>query len=375
MFDIPSVRIGRVFGIPVEVNLSWFIIFALLTFSLSTTVFPSLDEAGGASALLLTAVGMVTALLFFASILAHEIAHSLVAKAQGAEVSRITLFLFGGVAQIDDEPRTPGREFLMAAAGPAMSLVIAAVCSVVHAVAVTRGLPWWAWAPPQYLASINLLVAVFNLLPGFPLDGGRVLRSVLWALTGDVAKATRWASRSGQAIGWTMVFFATMGVIRGQSNMIWLGLVGWFIASLAGQSYRQQLLRSRTEGVPVSSIMTPSPQYVPGEISLEQLVQQYFLGGRHSRYPVIFEGSIVGLVSLPDVKRIPREDWPFTQTIDVAQRNLTELVVAHDAEVSSVLRQLSAERPGGLLIVKDGRLAGIVTRADVLAFLGDAQNS
>lgn len=369
MFDIPSVRIGRVFGIPVEVNLSWFVIFGLLTFSLSTVVFASLEEAQGASPVLLTVVGMLTSLAFFGSILAHELCHSLVARASGGSVDKITLFIFGGVAQIDEEPKTPGKEFLMAAAGPAMSLVIAAVCSVAVVATTVSGLPWWTWGPLRYLASINFLVAVFNLLPGFPLDGGRVLRSVLWAATGDVVKATKWASRVGQALGWAMVFFAVTGVLQGRTNLIWLGLVGWFLASLAGQAYRQQVLRSRTEGVPVSSIMTPSPDHVPGEISVEQLVQQYFLGGQHSRYPVQLDGSIVGLVSLPDVKRIPRDDWPLVRTIDVTERDIAALVVEHDAQVSEVLNRLSGDRPGAQLVVRDGRLVGIVTRADVIALL------
>lgn len=369
MFDIPSIRVGRVFGIPVEVNLSWFVIFALLSFSLSATVFPSLEEASGASAPLLTGVGMATALLFFVSILAHELCHSLVAKAQGAAVDRITLFIFGGVAQIDEEPQGPGKEFLMAAAGPGMSLVLAAVFALAGAGSVARGLPWWTWAPLQYLAGINLLVALFNLLPGFPLDGGRVLRSILWGITGDVLKATRWASRAGQAIGWVMVYIAVTGVLQGRTDLIWLGLIGWFIASLAGQAYRQQVLRARTEGVPVSAIMSPSPEYVDGAISLEQLVQQHFLGGRHGRYPVMHDGSIVGLVSLPDVKRVERSEWPLVRTLDVAQRDLAQLVVPHDASVTTVLKRLSGDRPGALLVTRDGRLTGIVTRADVIALL------
>jgi Zn-dependent protease len=369
VFDIPSIRIGRVFGIPIEVNFSWFIIFALLAFSLSTVVFPSLEESSGAPPVLLTIVGMATALLFFASILAHELSHSLVAKAEGADVDRITLFIFGGVAQIDEEPRTPLREFLMAAAGPGMSLLIAAACSLGYAAASVRELPWWIWAPLQYLAGINLLVALFNLLPGFPLDGGRVLRSVLWGIMKDLNKATRWASRSGQFIGWTMVFFAVTGVLQGRSDFIWFGLVGWFISSLAGQAYRQQELRAQTEGVKVASIMSPSPEYVSGEISLEQLVQRHFLGGKHSRYPVMVEGSIVGTVSLPDVKRVPREDWPLIRTLDVTERDLSQLVVSHDDAVSSVLGRLSGDRPGALLVVRDGHLAGIVTRADVIALL------
>lgn len=372
MFDIPSVRIGRVFGIPVEVNLSWFVIFALVAFSLATAVFPALDEAATAPGWLTAVVGSVTALLFFASILAHELCHSLVARAEGGSVEKITLFIFGGVAQMDEEPRSPGKEFLMAAAGPGMSLLIAVVAFLGYATTVTRGLPWWVWAPLEYLAGINLFVAVFNMLPGFPLDGGRVLRSILWGLTGDLLRATRWASRVGQAIGWAMVTWAVIGVVGGQVGLIWFGLIGWFIASLAGQAYQQQLVRSRIDGVRVADVMTSEPEYVSGDLTLDQLVQAHFLGGRHSRYPVIFEGSIVGLVSLPDIKRVDRADWPFVRTVDVANRDLKQLVVPVDSPVESLVPMLAGDKPGALIVSSGGRLAGIVTRADVIALIEGA---
>ncbi len=369
MFDIPSVRIGRVFGIPVEVNLSWFVVFALVAFSLATTVFPTLEEAAGAPAWLTAVVGVVTALLFFASILAHEVCHSLVARAQGGRVEKITLFIFGGVAQIDEEPRSPGKEFLMAAAGPGMSLLIAVVAFLGYAITAARDLAWWVWAPLEYLAGINLFVGVFNMLPGFPLDGGRVLRSILWGVTRDLLKATRWASRVGQAIGWTMVTWAVIGVLGGQTGLIWMGLIGWFIASLAGQAYRQQVLKSRMERVRVADIMSRAPQFVDGDLTIDQLIQTHFLGGRHSRYPVIFDGAIVGLVTLPDIKSVDRSEWPFVRTVDVANRDLGKLVVPADAPVESVIPLLAGEKPGALIVSQGGRLAGIITRADVLALL------
>ena len=369
MFDVPSLRIGKVFGIPVEVNASWLVIFGLVAFSLARSYFPSIQEANGAPVWLMVVVACVTALLFFLSVLAHELSHSLVVRAEGGNVDRITLFIFGGVAQMDDEPRSPGREFLMAFAGPAMSLLLAGVCFVAFVVTTTAGAPWWIWAPLQYLAAINLAVGIFNLLPGFPLDGGRVLRSILWAITGDVLKATRWASASGQLIGWAMVAWAVLGVLNGRTDLIWFGLIGWFIASLAGQAYRQQLLRSRIEGVKVSRIMTPTPEYVDGQLMLDQLVQRYFLGARHSRYPVMNEGAIVGLVTLPDVKEVARADWPFVRAIEITSTNLSELTVAEDAPVDGLIARLAKDKPGALLVVGEGRLVGIVTRADVLELI------
>jgi len=369
VFDIPSLRVGKVFGIPVEVNASWLVIFGLVAFSLARSYFPSIPAASGAPTWLMVIVGSVTALLFFLSVLAHELSHSLVVRAEGGSVDRITLFIFGGVAQMDDEPRSPGREFLMASAGPGMSLLISGVCFVAYVAAASRGAVWWVWAPLQYLSAINLAVGIFNLLPGFPLDGGRVLRSILWAITGDVLKATRWASGTGQAIGWAMVASAVLGVLNGRSDLIWFGLIGWFIASLAGQAYRQQVVRSRVGGVDVGRIMTPSPEFVDGELTLDQLVQQHFLGSRHSRYPVLHEGSIIGLVTLPDVKRVDRADWPFVRTVDVTHRDLQTLVVTQDSPVEGVISRLAKDQPGALLVVAEGHLVGIVTRADVLGLI------
>lgn len=369
MFDFPSFRVGRLFGIPVEVNASWLVIFALVSFSLTTSYFPAIGQARGASPALLVVVGVVTSLLFFLSVLAHELCHSLVVKAEGGHVDRITLFIFGGVAQMDEEPRSPGREFLMAAAGPAMSLLISAVCFGGFALAVANSAPWWVWAPLEYLTVINLAVGIFNLLPGFPLDGGRVLRSILWAITGDILKATRWASRSGQVIGWAMMASAVLGVLNGRTDLIWFGLIGWFIASLAGQAYRQQVLHSRIEGVTAEEIMTATPAYIDGDATLDQAVHDHFLSGQHTRYPVMYEGAIIGLATLQGIKRVDKADWPFVRVVDVTDRNLDELVVDRLALVDTLIARLAGDRPGALLVVGDGRLVGVITRADVLALL------
>ena len=372
MLEVRSLKVGKIFGIPFEVNLSWIVIFALVAFTLGTGYYPTIPEAAGAPTWLFWVLGVVTALLFFASILAHELSHALVTLAGGGRVDKITLFIFGGVASIEEEPRSPGREFLMAAAGPAMSLLIALVCFVGFAFTVTRGLAWWLSAPLGYLAYINLLVALFNLLPGFPLDGGRVLRSILWAISGDQLKATKWASRSGQVIGWSLVGLAVVTVLRGDTGFIWFGLVGWFIAWLAGASYRQQQVRSRLSGVSVGQIMTPHPAFVSGDITLEQLAHEHFLGAEHSRYPVIFGGQIVGIVSLPNAKSVARADWPYVQVIEVTDRDLSRLSVLAETPVQVVLSRLAGEGTGAILVVADGRLAGIVTRADVMALLQES---
>ena len=365
MFSIPSFRLGKVFGIPFEVNLSWVVIFVLVAMTLATSYFPDVKGAQGAPAWLLGALGIVTALLFFASILAHELCHALVTKLEGGKVEKITLFIFGGVAQIEEEPRSPGRELLMAAAGPAMSLFIAGVCFLAYRVGADTW-PWWVIQTLRYLATINLFVGVFNLLPGFPLDGGRVFRSILWAITGDILKATRWATRSGQVIGWGMVALAVYGTLRGDTSLLWFGLVGWFIAWLAGAAYRQQEMQSRLAGLTIDTIMTPHPEYVDGELSVEALVNEHMLGRQHSRYPVIDNGAIIGVVALSDVKKIPRPDWPYRRVAEITDKDLGNLSVDAATPVQSTLARLAADKSGALLVVRDGRLVGIVTRSDVI---------
>lgn len=366
MFGLPSFRIGRIFGIPLEVNPTWLVVFVLVSVSLGLSYFPAFFDW---PVVLSLGMGVVTALLFFGSIVVHEMSHSLVARAGGLNISRVTLFLFGGVAQMEEEPRSPGREFVMAIAGPGASLLLSGAFFAAYAVLVAVEAPDVLWAPLEYLAAINFSVALFNLLPGFPLDGGRVLRAALWAFTGDVLKATRIASRTGQVIGWLMVGVAVLGVLNGMPNLIWFGLVGWFISSIAEASYRQQLLKSRMSHVPVSAIMTPDPAVVSADITLEQLAHDYFLGGRHTRYPIVKDGAIVGLVSLSQVKRVPREAWATTTVLSVAETDLGRLTVDAADHVDHVLVRLSTDEPGALLVVSKGMVVGIVTRADVIARL------
>ncbi|MDH4139459.1 MAG: site-2 protease family protein, partial [Coriobacteriia bacterium] len=284
MFGLPSLRIGKIFGIPVEVNTSWFIIFALVATSLSFSYYPAVFGWPPAVSI---ASGVITTLLFFASVVAHEMSHSLVARAGGLRINKVTLFLFGGVAEMAEEPHGPGREFAMAVAGPAMSLLLAGLFFFGYVVLAVAGASDIIWGPARYLGMINLFVAMFNLLPGFPLDGGRVFRSFVWAVTGDLLKATLWATRAGQVIGFSMVGGAAIGVFNGRLDFAWLGLMGFFLTILSESAYRQQLAKSRLASVTVADIMTPSPLVVPGEVTLEQLAHDYFLGGRHSRYPVL----------------------------------------------------------------------------------------
>lgn len=364
MFGLPTFRVGRIFGIPLEINPTWLIIFVLVAVSLSFSYYPAAFPGRGPFVDVTS--GIITALLFFASIVAHEMSHSLVARAGGIRISKVTLFMFGGVAQMEEEPATPSRELAMAAAGPGMSLVLAALFGVGATVLFSVGASDVYWGPLEYLAVINFWVALFNLLPGFPLDGGRVLRAGIWALTGDILKATRWASRSGQTIGFSLVALAVIGVLQGTLNFVWFGLIGWFIATLADSAYRQQLARSRFHDMSVSRIMTGNPEVVSADLTLDVLLRDYFIEGEHTRYPVASEGSIIGLITLDDVKRTPRSEWSSRTVGEVAQTDLARLVVAATAPADLVFERLAGDVPGALLVVDEGRVVGIVTRSDVM---------
>ena len=368
MFGLRSFTIGRFFGIPLEVNSSWFLIFFLVAFTLSTSYLPAALPEQNSTVHVFIASAMTAA--FFASIVIHEFAHSLVARAGGLKISRITLFAFGGVSQMEDEPTGPGLEFLIAFAGPGMSLILSGIgfgaMAILHSIEASPMLQ----IPVEYLTYINLTVAIFNLLPGFPLDGGRVLRSILWAVTGDILKATRWASRMGQLLGYALIAVAVVGVLRGSLDLIWFAVMGWFLSSLAGAAYQQQLVKSRLSEVPLSSIMSSPVTLVPADTTLEEMAHSFFLGGRHSRYPVVSEGRVIGLIELQAIRDLARDQWSTLTAGETANKDLSEVVVTPEVTVDQVLTRLEPNGPGAVLVVEDGRLSGIVTRADVIRLVG-----
>ena len=370
MFGLPSIRIGRLFGIPLEIDASWFLVFFLVAATLTTSYFPTaLPDRAPAQYVLL---GVLTALAFFGSLVLHELAHSLVARAGGLRISKVTLFLFGGVSQMEEEPHSAGREFVMALAGPLTSVFVGGVCFGAAALLRAVGAAEALWVPFEYLALINWSLAVFNMLPGFPLDGGRVLRAALWASTKDLLKATRWASRAGQALGMLLIASAVLGVLGGRYNLVWLALIGWFLANAAAGAYQQQVIRAKLAEVPLHQIMSAPAELVPAEMSLEAMAHSYFLGGRHTRYPVVSEGRVVGLVDLARLNTIPREQWKALSVGEVAARDLADVVATPETTVEAILPRLEPGGPGAVLVVQEGRLAGIVTRADVIRLIRES---
>lgn len=363
MFNLPSVRIGRLFGIPLEVNVSWIPVFLLVTWSLAAFWFPS--QIPGASVAAIWLVSAISAVLFFGSVVVHELCHSLVARLGGLKIERVTLFLFGGVSQMEEEPASPGLEFTMAIAGPGASIVLGILLFGLAAVAALLGAPAILLAPLSYLALVNAFLGVFNLLPGFPMDGGRVVRAILWKLTGDLLKATRWASRLGQALGYLMVAIGVVGAFYGRVDLVWFILLGWFLSTLASSAYQQQIVRTRLSHLPVADVMSAPVVFARGDMDLEALIDEFFLGQRHSRYPLHMNGEVVGLVSLSQVKSVPRDRWRETRAVDIAERDLASVMVDAQTPVESVLSRL-VSGPGALLATSGDRIVGIVTRSDVV---------
>jgi Zn-dependent protease/CBS domain-containing protein len=379
-------RIGRLFGINIYVDWSWLLIFFLVTWNLATSftqVHPTWAPA------LTWGVAIVAALLFFASVLAHELAHSVVAQMQDIPVRNITLFLFGGVSNIQQEPKSPRAEFLMAIVGPFTSIVLGIVFLLVAGAA--GGLPPNAATDPSaalagldpittillWLGPVNILLGLFNLIPGFPLDGGRVLRSILWAATDNFRRATRWAAGVGQVVAWLLILtgiamifgvqvpFFGSGFVGG----LWLAFIGWFLSSAAIQSEQQVVLHDLLEGVPASRLMRSNVPTVPPRISVAELVHRYVMGTDERAFPVMNGDRLVGLITLEDIRKVAREAWDTTSAnaIMTPAEELTSVTPQTDA--AEALDKLQQRDVRQLPVVSEGHLVGMVRRRDIVRWL------
>jgi len=381
-----GLRIGRLFGITISVDWSWLLIFWLILWNLATG-FAQVHPTWGAG--LTWGLALVAALLFFASVLAHELAHSLVARAQDIPVRNITLFLFGGVSNLEQEPGSPRAEFLMAIVGPITSLVIGGICLL--AAGAFRRLPADAAANPAtaftaldplttlllWLGPINILLGIFNLVPGFPLDGGRVLRAILWGATGSFRTATRWAAGVGQVIAWlliaggiAMIFgvevpFFGVGVVSG----LWLAFIGWFLSSAARQSVQQVVVHDLLAGVPAARLMHSNGPTVSPTISVGDLVQHYVLGTDERAFPVLDGEQLAGLVTLEDIRKVARAAWDTT-TVRAIMTPADQLAsVTPQDDAAAVLDTLMQRDVRQVPVIAAGHLVGMVRRRDIMRWL------
>jgi Zn-dependent protease len=363
VFDLPSIRVGRIFGIPLELNVSWFVVFAVIGGILTFSYFPT--EFPGRPLWVDAASGIIGALLFFGSIVVHEFSHSLVARRGGVTVDRVTLFLFGGVSQLSEEPRGPGRELAMAVAGPLMSVVLSIVFYVAYAVMYDAGVSNVWWAPVEYLAVVNAAVAVFNFLPGYPLDGGRVLRAYLWWATGDRLRATRLASGAGQVLGVAIAAGAAIGVVTQGWEWAWMLLVGLFLRALAASAMREQAVRLELAAVRVGDVMAPPVVLAPQEpVSVALPAALGVSPG--SPIAVAQDGRLVAITDGASLARAMSSAGPDAPVSSAVRPVPPHGSIDARSSLEAAARALQVSGEHGLLVVRDGRVAGTLS-SDVVA--------
>jgi Zn-dependent protease len=361
----PGFKIGRLFGIDIFIQTSWIVIVALVTYSLAVSWFPVEGWSTGTT----WAVAFGAALLLFFSVLVHELAHSLVARAQGIPVRSITLFLLGGVSTIESESTSPGNEALMAGAGPASSLVIGAACFELSRVMQT---PSIAHALLFYLGYVNIFLAIFNMLPGFPLDGSRVLRSVIWALTHDPVKATRWAAGTGSVVGALMIGAGALVALRANDPFggLWLAFLGFIVLQSSRAASQQSRAESRLAGVPVRDLMSPPATWIPGDITLRKAANDYFGALNAHCLPVQDDrGTLEGLICVSDLQRTDPQSWGVEQVQDVMTTVDRLQTVDPDEPAGQVFHRLATTDVSQLAVVEGGYLVGLVDQASVARYL------
>jgi Zn-dependent protease/CBS domain-containing protein len=361
-------RLFKILGFEVRVDASWLLIAILVIWSLAVGVFPR--EFRGLPTGDYWWMGVAGAFGLFGSIVFHELCHSLVANHYQLPMRGITLFIFGGVAEMGGEPQSPKIEFLMAIAGPISSIVLGFICYGIGNAAVGH------WPQPvsgviAYLAWINWILAAFNLVPAFPLDGGRVLRSALWHFQGDLHRATRLASRIGSGFGILLILFAVYQLFYGYFvSAIWYFLIGMFIRGASRMSYEQLLLRDALQGQPIRNFMRPNPVTVPSGISIRKLVEDYFYRYHFRMFPVVADGDkLEGCVSAQDVKRIPREEWEQHHIEEIVRPPSNTNTIGPDADALNALAKMRESGASGLLVTDHEHLLAIISLKDLLKLL------
>ncbi len=361
-----SLRLCKIAGITISIHVSWIIIALLLTWSLATSWFPVFSPHW--STLTYWLVSSLAALLFFVSVLLHELAHSLVARMRGLPVKNITLFIFGGVSNIAHEPESPGVEFQMTFVGPLASLLIGGLSYLLW-IFVRDGTSLLA-ATLAYLAFANLLLGVFNLIPCFPLDGGRILRSIIWMISGSLQKATRITVAIGQVIAYLMILWGVWMFFSGAVlSGIWIGFIGWFLLSSAQSTNSQVMLETSLKGVTVDAVMNVEPVTVPADISLQRLVYDLLLP-RGYRSALVTEGDqLVGLITLSDIRHCPHAQWEQTPVSHVMTPLEKLHAISPQQSLSQVLSLMVNQDVNQLPVVQDTHLIGVLRRDDVMRFL------
>jgi len=369
-----NIKLFKVFGIEVGLNWSWFLIFILVIFSLSTQVFPGWYPQF--SLLTNIILGFITAIFFFISVLIHELSHSVVANSSGVSIKKINLFIFGGVAQMIKPPKTAVQEFWMAIAGPFASFVLSAFFGIFWiGLKVTNFsiLPVIAFF--GYLSLINLSLGTFNLLPGFPLDGGRILRSILWYFTEDLLSSTRIASILGQIIGYGMAAFGFLSIFisvfiyQFQSfGGLWFIILGLFLQNLAKRSYKQEIIRSSLETIFVRDVMRKDIQTINPDITLNDLIKNWFMIYGHKIFPVLENGKIIGTITTEDTKIIPKDRWLTTKVKEILRPVKDTQLIDSNVNVIDAISKMNDKQLNYLLVTDQNKFLGIIYQDDIMRY-------
>lgn len=363
-----GVRLFRLFGFEVRIDASWLLLAVLVILSLTSGYFPL--YYGGLSRQAHLVMGIIGAFGLFASIVLHEACHSLVGRHYGVTMKGISLFVFGGVAEMENEAKTPGAEFAMAVAGPLASFVLAGLFYVSFAGAVFADLPLALIGVLRYLSWINVVLALFNLLPAFPLDGGRMLRAGLWAWRRNLRWATRIASGIGAAFGIVLILLGILNLLAGSIvGGLWWCLIGMFLRGISHGSYRQVVVREVLAGEPVRRFVRRRPVAVPAGATVHELVTDYIYQHHFKMFPVVDQGKLTGCVSTREVKTVPREEWERRHVADIATGCSEANTIGPDADATDALAAMHRTGNSRLMVVENGSLMGIISLKDMLQFL------
>lgn len=364
MFGASTWRIGRVGGIEIRIDASWSVIAFLVAYSFYFVLDVEFPQLGTG---VVVGWALAMAVVFFASVLLHELAHSWMARARGVEVHGITLFLFGGATQADLDDERPEDELVISAVGPVTSLAIAAVLWL-SSMAIGEGPAQFALAR---LAFINLLLAGFNLIPGFPLDGGRILRALIWRSRGDMVAATRTAARAGQITGYGLIGVGVLEVVF-TGNLIgglWFMAIGWFLSQSAQAAFFKLQISRLLAGVPASRVMTTDLVDIPAGISVQEAVDDYFMRFDHGAFPVRDFDRVIGLVTLSGVRSLPREDWSTVSVSEIAVPLDAASTAAPSEPMDRVLEKLSSNEARRVIVADEDSVVGIITARDLARWL------
>jgi Zn-dependent protease/predicted transcriptional regulator len=362
------ISLFKVAGIQVDIDFSWIIIFALILWSLSAGYFPSAYPGHGTLSYWI--IGLAATLLFFASVLIHELSHATVGNMLGEKIDRITLFIFGGMAHLSGEPRTANDEILIAGVGPLTSMVLALIFWLIYkTIALVPGASLWP-AVFRYLAFINLALALFNLLPGFPLDGGRLFRALIWKRTGNMDQATARAADWGTGLAWVMMIFGGLEIFGGALvGGLWLIFIGLFLRSAALSEYQGTVAAHLLQRVSVADIMTRDPVTLAPGLPIADAIEHYFLKYGYGGFPVVDDGRVLGALTLSQVRHCSPADRAHRKVGDLLRPLDPALSISPRASAMDAVHQMNEADSGRLLVIENDKLAGLITRSGVMRFM------